>query len=133
MADFDERVGTLRIGKDKAGKDRRISLPDATKQFFARMSSDKLPAAPLISRANGSAWNKDAWKHPIKAAPSATQLPAAATCYSIRHSVITDLIHGGLDTLTVAQLAGTSVLMIEKHYGHLTQEQARKALALLAI
>jgi integrase len=133
VADFDERLATLRIGKDKAGKDRRISLPQATKEFFAAMSRDKLPGAPLISRSDGRAWNKDAWKHPIKSAASATKLPAGASCYSIRHSVITDLIHGGLDTLTVAQLAGTSVLMIEKHYGHLTQEQARKALALLAI
>jgi integrase len=40
VADFDEKLGTLRIGKDKAGKDRRISLPDTTKQFFAGLSRE---------------------------------------------------------------------------------------------
>ena len=47
--------------------------------------------------------------------------------------VITDLIQSGLDTLTVAQLSGTSVRMIEKHYGHLTRDHARDALARLRL
>jgi len=72
-ADFDQKRGTLRIGKDKAGKDRRISRPDGTKQFFAGLTRDKLPGAPLVSRNDGSAWNKDDWKHPIKAAASVPQ------------------------------------------------------------
>jgi integrase len=133
VADYDKRLGALRIGKDKSGQDRKISLPETTNQFFSQMARDKLPGAPLIARGDGTVWNKDAWKHPLKDAVCATGLPEAATCYSIRHSVITDLIHGGLDTLTVAQIAGTSVLMIEKHYGHLTQDQARKALGRLTL
>ena len=36
-------------------------------------------------------------------------------------------------TLTVAQLSGTSLLMIEKRYGHLLCEHAAKALASLAL
>jgi hypothetical protein len=47
--------------------------------------------------------------------------------------VITDLVHDGLDLLTVAQLSGTSVAMIEKHYGHLRSEVAAGALAKLAL
>lgn len=53
--------------------------------------------------------------------------------YTMRHSVITGLIHSGLDTLTVAQLIGTSLKMIELHYGHLTRENARTALARLSL
>ena len=45
----------------------------------------------------------------------------------------TDLVHDGLDLLTVAQLSGTSVAMIEKHYGHLRSEVATEALARLAL
>lgn len=47
------------------------------------------PGASLISGNDGNAWNKDAWKHPIKAAASASELPAATICYSIRHGVMT--------------------------------------------
>ena len=53
--------------------------------------------------------------------------------YTLRHSTITDLIQAGLDTLTVAQIAGTSVRMIELYYGHLTREHAKTALATLAL
>jgi hypothetical protein len=38
-----------------------------------------------------------------------------------------------LDLLTVAQISGTSVAMIQKHYGHLQQERAVDALAGLAL
>lgn len=38
-----------------------------------------------------------------------------------------------LDTMTVAVLSGTSIAMIEKHYGHLLRKHAAKALASLAL
>jgi integrase len=131
---FDKRLSTLTIGKDKHGQDRKITLPPATANFFAEQGKNKLPTAPLLARADGSAWNKDAWKYPIKDAVIAAELPAAATAYALRHSTITDLIAlHKLDTLTVAQLSGTSLLMIEKHYGHLLREHAAKALASLTL
>ena len=79
------------------------------------------------------AWNKDAWKHPVKAAAGAAKLPEGTTAYTLRHSTITDLVHGGLDLLTVAQISGTSVRMIEKNYGHLRGDVAADALAKLAL
>ncbi len=131
---FDKRLSTLTIGKDKHGQDRKITLPPATAAFFAEQCKGKLPTAPLLARADGSAWNKDAWKYPVKDAVLAAELPAAATAYALRHSTITDLIAlHKLDTLTVAQLSGTSLLMIEKHYGHLLREHAAKALASLTL
>jgi len=131
---FDKRLSTLTIGKDKHGQDRKITLPPATAAFFGEQCKGKLPTAPLLARADGSAWNKDAWKYPIKDAVIAAELPAAATAYALRHSTITDLIAlHKLDTLTVAQLSGTSLLMIEKHYGHLLREHAAKALASLTL
>ena len=39
----------------------------------------------------------------------------------------------GAPLLTIAQISGTSVDMIEKHYGHLVQERAAEALAGLAL
>lgn len=133
VGNFDKRLRTLTIGKDKNGSDRRIALPDATADFLVEQSRKKLPAAPLLARADGSFWNKDSWKQPVKDAAAAAKLSPAVTAYTLRHSVITDLIHGGLDSLTVAQLSGTSIAMIERHYGHLTNEHARKALAMLKL
>ena len=131
--DFDRRLKVLKIGQDKSGKDRRIKLPDVTAEFFETASKDKLPTAPLLSRADGKAWNKDAWKGPVKGAAEAAKLPDGTTAYTLRHSVISDLVHDGLDLLTVAQISGTSVAMIERHYGHLRSNVAAGALARLAL
>jgi site-specific recombinase XerD len=87
----------------------------------------------LLSRADGKAWNKDAWKWPIKEAALAAKLPVDATCCAMRHAVITDLVTGGLDLMTVALLSGTSVAMIERHHGHLRADHAAAALATLAL
>jgi integrase len=130
---FDKRLGVLTVGKDKAGRDRRITLPKATAALFEAAVKDKLPAAPLLARADGKRWDKDAWKGPVKEAAAAAELPTSTTAYTLRHSVITDLVTGGLDLLTVAQLSGTSVAMIERHYGHLRAEHAAAALASLAL
>lgn len=132
-ADFDKRTRALTIGKDKNGHPRQIGLPQSAADFLADQSKGKLPAAPIFARSTGGAWNKDSWKGPIKEAVHAAKLPGAIAAYTLRHSVITDLVRAGLPVLTVAQLSGTSVAMIEKHYGHLVRDDAEKALASLAL
>lgn len=129
---LNSQLSVLTVGKDKTGQDRKIKLPPSTATFFSTLAKDKLPAAPLLCRADGKAWDKDSWKKPIKAAATSAGLESI-TAYTLRHSVITDLVTHGLDLLTVAQLSGTSVAMIEKHYGHYRAEHAAKALAGLAL
>ena len=130
---WDDRLKVLKIGKDKQGKDRKIKLPKATADHFDKASTGKKTDEAMFARADGKSWNKDAWKWPVKEAAKAAQLPVGATAYTLRHSVITDLVHDGLDLLTVAQLSGTSVAMIERHYGHLRSDVAAGALARLVI
>jgi site-specific recombinase XerD len=96
-------------------------------------SANRPQNAPLFIRENGLAWDKDSWKKPLKAAAAAALLPSNTIAYALRHSAITDLVHGGLDLLTVAQISGTSVAMIERHYGHLRSEVASVALANLVL
>ncbi len=133
VGDFDKRTRALTVGKDKNGNPRQLTMPQVISDFFEVHVKDKLPAASIFARADGAAWNKDAWKHPIKDAVTAAGLPIAASAYTLRHSVITDLIRSRLPILTVAQLSGTSVAMIEKHYGHLVRDDAEEALASIAI
>lgn len=133
VGDFDKRIHVLRVGTDKHGQDRKIRLPKATADFLAECSKDKLPAAPLFTRADGRPWDKEMWKWPMKDAAKAAGLPPETVAYTLRHSVITDLVSEGLPTLTVAQISGTSVAMIEKHYGHFRSDGAADALAKLAL
>lgn len=133
VGDFDKRTRVLTIGQDKNGKPRQITMPQVVADFFEENVKDKLPAASIFARTGGTTWNKDAWKYPIKDAVEAARLPGSVSAYTLRHSVITDLIRVRLPILTVAQLSGTSVGMIEKHYGHLVRNDAEEALAALAL
>jgi integrase len=133
VCQFDKNLGLLTITKDKAGQDRALKLPPATTEFFKEQAKGKLPSAPLLARADGAAWTKESWKKPIKLAAAAAGLPLETSAYTLRHSVITDLVTGGLDLLTVAQISGTSIAMIERHYGQLRQDHAARALAGLAL
>jgi integrase len=133
VAALDKRAGTLRIARDKAKAGRSILLPPQTAALLKEQTRGKLPGAPMFTRSNSQPWTKDSWKGPIREAALKAGLPAGTTAYALRHSTITDLVVAGVPLLTIAQLAGTSVRMIEKHYGHLTQDAARDALAGLAL
>jgi site-specific recombinase XerD len=126
------RQRTLEIPTGKT-EFRVIPLPSMAFEHFKECAKGKLPGAWLVARADGSQWKKEAWRDEVKAAARKAKLPRATVAYTLRHSVITDLVTGGLDLFTVAKLAGTSVLMIEKHYGHLQREHARSALEKLAL
>lgn len=132
--DFDRRLSVLHIRDDKTGKSRQVKLPAIHAAFFTEQVKDKLPAVPIFHRADGVAWNKDSWKEPMREAVTAAKLPEGTIAYTLRHSTITDLVaRHGLDLMTVAILADTSIAMIQKHYGHLIEGYAAEALSKLAI
>ena len=128
VMDFDPRTAELIIGKDKNGQSRKIVIPKTTANFFIYHCSNKEPSDLIFCKKNGGMWNKETWKKPIKEAVYAANLPPQTTAYTLRHSTITDLVTSGLPILTIAQISGTSVEMIEKHYGHLRNEVALNAL-----
>ena len=130
VKDYDKRLNVLTIPQDKAHAGRKIQLPPGTATLFESAAKGRLAGALLFHRGDGAPWIKDNYKHPF--AKAATAAGLTATAYTLRHSTITDLVSGGVDTLTVARIAGTSVLMIDRHYGHLTGVAAAAALDKLA-
>lgn len=132
VGDFDATHGVLRIPGGKTGH-REVPLSKDAIAFFRECSKGKLPGAWLIARTDGKQWNRFDWRDQVKLAAAGAHLPGATTLYTLRHSTITDLVTGGLDLFTVAQVSGTSVAMIEQHYGKLRSEVARNALAGLAL
>lgn len=110
------------------GHERTIPLGKQAKALFDRLAKDKLPAAHIFTN-GGKAWQAHEWHRPVRDAVAAAELPDGVVLYTLRHCWITDAITGGMDLLTVAKLAGTSLAMIEKHYGKLVQQTARDKLA----
>jgi len=149
---FDSRTKTLTLS-GKTGT-RTIPLSPAAVMLFERLAKSKLPTAPLLTRDDGKAWKRPAsprkakdgitrrtdtgaeWTPHVRAAAEAAvvkdekgreaKLPHGTCLYSLRHSWITTAIQGGLTTLEVSKLTGTSLQMIDKHYGHLVNTSAER-------
>jgi len=127
---FNVKHSKLKVTVDKTGA-RTIVLPKSTAKFINEHCKSKLPKALIFPRADGAKWTKDKWKKPFKKAARAAGLPHEAVLYCIRHSVISDMVTNGTPLLTIAQIAGTSVRMIEKHYGKLLDQASISALEAL--
>jgi integrase len=128
---FDDRTKAASF-TGKTGS-RTVPLsPDAVK-LFKRLAEGKQPGELLLTRDDGQPWKHSDWDELVRDAAKAAKLPEGVCLYTLRHSWITTALQGGLATLDVARLVGTSVMMIEKHYGHLVASAARARLAKVAM
>ena len=124
---FDARTKSLTV-TGKTGT-RIIPLAPGAVDFFAQVSKDKLPNASLLTRDDGKPWGHSDWDEDVKAAARRAALPAQTCLYTLRHSFITQALLDGVSTLEVSKIVGTSLAMLEKHYGHLVHDTARERLA----
>lgn len=139
VSDFDARTGTMKFsGKTGA---RTVPLPEPAVLLFTRLSKGKSRSTLLLLRSDKKPWAHSDWDELVRAAASAAlvppkpgsddepaRLPDGVVLYTLRHSFITQALQDGMTTLDVARLVGTSVLMIEKHYGHLVASAAAERL-----
>lgn len=124
--DYDARHGMVTFRtKDHP---RTIPVSPTAKALLDRLANDKLPAAHMFTN-DSAAWTSKNRSQLVKVAATAADLPQGVVLNTLRHCWITDAIVGGMDLLTVAKLSGTSLAMIEKHYGHLVHGAARDKLA----
>lgn len=139
VGDFDTRTKTVKFRKGKTGG-RSVPVSDTACALFKRLSKDKLPAAYMLTMDDGEPWTHSTWwADAIREAAAAArvpgregkaaELPAGVVLYTLRHSWITEALRGGMATLDVARLTGTSLQMIQSHYGHLVADSARERLA----
>lgn len=77
---------------------------------------------PLLTRIDGNAWSRYDWRDAMTEARTTAGLPDDVVLYNVRHAAISEMVVGGLDLLTVARIAGTSVAMIQRHYGHMVKD-----------
>ena len=131
VADYDAKAGTLALRSLKGHAERIRQIPlralDGAESLVKRLCRDKLPGAPIWTRDDGLAWQHSDWDALVRDARDKAGLSNKKfTAYSIRHSFISDAITNKVDALTVAKLCGTSIAMIDRHYGHLLVEAANQ-------
>ena len=93
-----------------------------------RRSAVALPHAWLFTREDGKPFAHYDWDELVRDAARKADLPSGVCLYTLRHSFITQSLMDGMATLDVARITGTSLAMIEKHYGHLVMNAPRERL-----
>lgn len=120
---FDAGDGTLRLdGKTGA---RTVYLSDASVMVLKRISRDRLPGAYLLVQDGGNEWIKGSARVGLRKAMQAAKLPSETVFYSLRHYHISKALLAGVNAQVVAENTGTSVAMIEKHYGKFMKADRR--------
>jgi integrase len=146
-SDVDRSAGTVSLTKrysdgvlkqgtkgSKNGKRRQRTVPlsaaalEALDMLPARLDTRLLFPSRRGKYINIDNWRRRVWKVTIERTEYAGR---GLTIYSLRHSWISWMIARGIPTLEVARLAGTSVKMIEEHYGHLVPDAYERARAML--
>ncbi len=130
--DLDRNTGLLNIPQGKTGQ-RAFPLTNTTKAFFTEMAKNKLPDAPLLTRNGADPWRKSDQTKPMRACAQNAGLPNSVVFYTLRHSFIADLIDQNMNVFDIAKITGTSIEMIEKHYGKLYKDRVVEVLDRLSI
>jgi len=115
----------------KVAETRVITLNDEAFAILCRQAQGKQPDDHLFTQGNGSPWDKDTLDERFRKVRELAGVREHITIYDFRHLWISEALMAGVDVFTVAKMAGTSVQMIEKTYGHLRGthlEEAQRAL-----
>jgi len=123
VADFDPHEGTLKLS-GKTGN-RTVYLSDHTVKVLKQITADKLPKAYLMARDDGDPWGPSHQFRPMREAVKAARLPAETIYYSLRHYHVSKALKAGMPAQVVAENTGTSVRMLEKHYGKFMKSDRR--------
>lgn len=131
VSDYDKGRRILSIREGKTGA-RDVSLSDAAARQFDKLRKGKLPGGYLLTRDDGLPWQHSDQDELMREAVKKAKLPHGTVFYTLRHTFIANALTGGVDIHAVAKLCGTSVRMIELHYGKLLHADAREKLNKIA-
>jgi integrase len=121
-ADVDLENGTWTLTKwknarKKKGVKRVIYLTAPVLEMTKQLAQRHLEG-PLYRNNNGNPWTRQALTARFRALGERLGI-ADLTAYCVRHCFISDALARGVPVAVVAELCGTSIQTIQKHYNHL--------------
>lgn len=111
----------------RKGKDRVLFVSEPELQVIVRFCCKKYPAGPILRNIVGEPWTDNAVWWRFDNLKGKLKLNPKLTPYSYRHTSITNMLLAKQPPALVAEVHGTSLQMIHRHYGHL--DGHKKAMA----
>jgi integrase len=138
VADFQPATQQLVLGKHKRARTmkepmpRTIALnPEALSIIRHRCEGRPANAQIFTRPRNGRPWDRHSVAERFCAVRERAGVRDSITVYSFRHLWISEMLMASVDVLLVARMAGTSVAMIERVYGHFRNQSYHEAQARL--
>jgi integrase len=116
VRDFRADLRVLSIGDGKTGG-RDVVLTEEAVRFFQSITAGRKPDELLLPKDNGTAWGKSHQARPMAEAVRKAHLPEDCTIYACRHTYASQSILRGMNLKLLAENMGTSIRMLELHYG----------------
>ncbi len=129
--DLDVINGSLHLDGKTGPRDCYLS--DDALKFFTNTTKDRLPDAFLFVKDDGMPWGKSHQYRPMKEAVRAAKLPSETVFYSLRHYHISKALLAHIPAQIIAENCGTSIRMLEKHYGKFMATDRRKMMNQVAL
>lgn len=122
IADFNGATWTIKKHKTRKKKirPRIVYLPPCLLTLSRILAGDRL-SGPLFLAAADRGWKYSDMRLRFQRLRDKAKADPKCVLYSFRHTWITEALLAGVDVATVAEMAGTSIQMIDRHYGHLCQ------------
>jgi integrase len=128
--DLGEGIWTVRAGK--TGR-RDVFLSPEALSLFEQLCLGRPKMQHIFLRSDGAPWAKAQHQHHFAKVVERAKLDPTTTFYSLRHSYISHVLKSGIPTQLLAENVGTSMRMIEKHYGKFIRDDRRRMLAAAAM
>jgi integrase len=125
VRDFRANLGILTVVAGKTD-DRDIVLTNEAVRFFTGLSTGRDPDALLLPKDDGKVWGRADHHRPMKAAVTKAKLPKGTSIYTLRHTHASHAVMNEMSLQLLAKNMGTSVAMIEKHYGKFAKAKERE-------
>jgi len=115
----------------KEPRPRQVYLNETAFGIMARRCEGLSPDTYVFTRLSGGAYSNVNIAERFQTVRNRAGIRSTITIYSFRHLWISEMLMAGVDALLVARMAGTSVAMIERVYGHFRNQSYQEAQARL--
>jgi len=127
VGNFDPGNGTVFVAKSKSGKARHVVLTDEGAQLFASLTIGRSEGELIFLKSDGEPWHKSNQARRLRAACKAARIDPAVTFHELRHTYASLSLMAGMDLMVLAgNLGHAGTRMVEKHYGHISDEHRAK-------
>jgi integrase len=122
VRDFDAEAGTVHVHQSKNGRGRHVVLTAEGIGLFRRLTAGRAGTEPMLRKRTGGLWRRSNQGNRMAGACARAGIVPPANFHSLRHTYASHAVMAGAPLLVVAKNLGhATTLMVEKHYGHLSE------------